>query len=141
MKHTKSCTPVMILRVFFGIAFIVAGLDKIFSFSMAKDMFEGIFGSIGGALLILTLIVELAGGIALVTGFHTRITASVLALVMVVALISTFKIGESMHFIGTLREILVMNTGGANTAATLAYLAALLSLTFSGSDCCAVKRD
>lgn len=130
-----------ILRVFFGVAFIVAALDKIFTFSMAKGMFEGIFGSLGGLLFIVAIIVELAGGISLLLGFYTRFAAALLSLLILVAFISTFKVGQAPHFIGTLREILVMNTAGSNTAVNLAYLAGLISLIFSGSRCCAIKPD
>ena len=132
----------LVLRIFFGIAFIIAGLDKVLSFSMAKGMFEGMFGAgLGGFMIILAIIIELLCGLALLLGLYTRIAAGILALMIVVAFAVTFKLGQAPHFIGILREIAVMNTGGSNTAVNFAYFAALLSLVFSGSKVAALKPD
>jgi len=132
MKSKKSSEAgVLVLRVFFGLAFVIAGLDKVFSFGMAQGMFEGMFGSMGMAMLVLAIVIELVGGLSLLSGYFVKYSAPVLAAFIVVALVSTFKLGESMHFIGMLRELVVMNTAGANTAVNLAYLAGLVSLTVS----------
>jgi len=131
-----------ILRLFFGIAFIIAGLDKVFTYSIAKGMFQGLFGSgFGGVMIILAIIIELVGGLLLLLGVYTRIAAAILALMIVVAFAVTFKLGQAPHFIGILREIAVMNTGGSNTAVNFAYFAALLSLVFSGTRVVALKPD
>ena len=130
-----------LLRLFLGIAFLVAGLDKVLSYSMAQGMFEGMFGGLGGAMLILAIILEIVGGIFLIIGFQTRISAAVLGVLILIAFFSTFMLGEAAHFIGTLREIMVMNTGGGNTAVNFAFFAGLLSLFFTGSGDMAVKKD
>ncbi|MBI4155319.1 DoxX family membrane protein [Candidatus Woesearchaeota archaeon] len=139
-KNCEEYGP-FVLRLFFGIAFIVAGLDKIFSYSMAKGMFEMLFGGAGGVMLILAILIELIAGTSLLIGFHTRYAAALLALFILVAFIQTFKLGAVPHFIGTLREIMVMNTGGGNTAVNFAYFATLLSLALTGSKFKAVKPD
>ena len=139
-KYTDYST--FILRLFFGIAFIIAGLDKVLTYSMAKGMFEGMFGAgMGGFMLILAIVIELVCGLALLLGLYIRIAAAILALMIVVAFAVTFKLGQALHFIGILREITVMNTGGSNTAVNFAYFAALLSLVFSGTKVAAVKPD
>lgn len=124
-----------------GIAFLVAGLDKILSFPMAKGMFAGLFGSTGTFMLVLAILIELVIGGALLLGYYTRYAASILAIFILVAFVSTFKLGQAPHFIGVLREIMVMNTGGGNTAVNFAYLGALLSLAFTGSNYKAIKPD
>ena len=122
----------LILRTFLGVAFVVAALDKILGLSMATGMFQSIFGATAGApLLYLAIAIELAGGLMLLFSWHTREASLVLGLFMIVALVSTFKLGATTNFIGTLRELLVMNKGGSNTAVNLTYLAALLSLAFN----------
>ena len=132
MKSKKSSEAgVLVLRIFFGLAFVIAGLDKVFSFDMAKGMFEGMFGSMGAAMLVLAIVIELVGGLSLLSGYFVKYSAPALAAFIVVALVTTFKLGESMHFVGMLREMVVMNTSGANTAVNLAYLAGLVSLTVS----------
>lgn len=122
----------LILRTFLGVAFLVAGLDKILGLSIVTGMFQSIFGVTAGApLLYLAIVIELAGGLTLLFNWHARESALVLSVLMAVALVSTFKLGAAPHFIGILRELIVMNTGGANTAVNLAYLAGLLSLAFN----------
>ena len=125
-----------VLRIFLGVAFIVAGLDKILSLPMAKEMFTGLFGGVGPALLYLAIAIELLGGLALLFNWHASCAAVILAVFILVAFVKTFKLGAAPHFVGTLREIIVMNTGGGNTAVNFAYFAGLLSLAFSGCKQC-----
>jgi uncharacterized membrane protein YphA (DoxX/SURF4 family) len=128
-----------VLRIFFGVAFIVAGLDKILSLPMAKEMFTGFFGGAGPALLWVAIAIELLGGLALLFNWHAPCAALLLAVFILVAFVKTFKLGAAPHFVGTLRELMVMNTGGGNTAVNFAYFAALLSLAFSGCRQCKKK--
>lgn len=137
---TKGIEGAFILRLFFGIAFIVAGLDKIMSYGMAQGMFEGMFGGMGGMMLILAIVIEIGGGLALLVGYQTRKAAWLLAIFIAVALFKTWKLGDATG-IGILREIMVMNTGGSNTAVNFAYLGALLSLAFSGSKYKAMRPE
>ncbi len=130
----------VILRVFFGVAFIVAALDKILGMEMAKGMFSQLFGGAGPALLYLAIAIELLGGLALLFNWHASCAAALLAVFIVVALVKTFKLGQAANMVGTLRELLVMNTGGGNTAVNFAYLAGLLSLAFSGCKQCKGKK-
>ncbi len=120
-----------VLRIFFGVAFLVAGLDKILNLEMATGMFEKLLGM--GALVYLAIIIEIVGGLALVLNKKVREASVVLALFILVAFIATFKIAEGVGFITSLREIMVMNTGGGNTAVNFAYFAGLLALAFTGS--------
>lgn len=120
-------TGIKVLRWFFGIAFLVAALDKVFHFSMATGMFKGMFGGLGAVMLVLAIIIELGGSIALLANYKVKSASMLLALMIVVALIMTFKIADA-DLIGSLREILVMNTGGGNTAVNFAYLAGLIAL-------------
>lgn len=130
-EKNKAWAP-GVLRVFFGVAFLVAGLDKVLSLPMAKGMFEGMFGGAGALMLYLAIVIELAGGLALLFNWKVRESAVVLALFILVAFVQTFKLGDAPNFVAVLREIMVMNTGGGNTAVNFAYFAGLLSLAFSG---------
>jgi len=129
-----------ILRVGFGIAFIVAALDKILGMSMAKEMFTGMFGGAGPAMLYLAIAIELLGGLALLFNWHAACAALILAVFILVAFVKTFKLGMAPNMVSTLREILVMNTGGGNTAVNFAYFIGLLSLAFSGCKQCKGKK-
>ncbi len=129
-----------ILRLFLGLGFLVAGLDKVMHIDMAAGMFNMLFGAAGIALLYLAIAIELIGGLFLLIGYQTRLAASVLAVLIVIAFITTFKIG-GMDFVSVLREIMVMNTGGGNTAVNWAYFAGLAALAFGGSRGYAVKPE
>lgn len=122
----------VVLRVLLGVAFIVAGLDKILRFGAVENMFQNMFGA-GTALplLYLAIAVELIGGLMLLFGWKVRAAAGVLAVFILVAFIKTFALGATPNAITTLREIMVMNTGGGNTAVNYAYFAGLLALVFS----------
>lgn len=138
-EERKHWAPV-ILRVFFGVAFIVAALDKILGMPMAKEMFGMMFGGAGTAMLYLAIAIELLGGLALLFNFHAACAALVLSAFILVAFVKTFQIGAAANFVGVLREIMVMNTGGGNTAVNFAYFAGLLALAFSGCDSCKKKK-
>ena len=71
-----------ILRVSTGVYFLVHGLTKLFVFTPAGT--AGYFQSIGlpGALGWLTMLLEIAGGLALVLGIGTRLVAPLLAAVL-----------------------------------------------------------
>jgi uncharacterized membrane protein YphA (DoxX/SURF4 family) len=129
-----------ILRVGFGIAFLVAGLDKILGLEMAKGMFTQLFGGAGPALLYLAIAIELVGGLMLLFNWHASCASLVLAVFILIAFIKTFKLGAAGNMVGTLRELLVMNTGGGNTAVNFAYFIGLLSLAFSGCKQCKTKK-
>lgn len=140
MEKCKQYGP-LVLRLMLGVAFVIAALDKILGMEMAKGMFTGLFGAqLGAPLLYLTIVVELAGGLMLVFGWHTMEAAALLAVVMVVAFISTFKLGAAPNAIAMLREVMVMNTSGmSNTAVNWAYFAGLLALVFNGCEQCEAK--
>ena len=124
-----------VLRYFFGIAFVVAGLDKLLHFGMARDMmFNNWFGGLGTAVLVVAIILEVGGGLMLLANKYVKESSIALGVLILVALVVTFKVGEA-DWIGTLREILVMNTGGGNTPVNLAFLAGLVSLYFGASAC------
>lgn len=73
---------VLALRVTTGVLFLIHGLVKLFVFSPAGT--AGYFESIGlpGALGYLTMLVEIAGGLALILGVKARIVSAALVPVL-----------------------------------------------------------
>lgn len=131
MREANYKYAEIVLRLFFGVAFLIAGLDKLFHFSMARDMmFNAWFGqSLGTLMLVLAIIIEVGGSVLLLFGKYVKYTTVVLIGLIFVALIVSWKIG-GMDILSKLREIFVMNTGGGNTAVNLTYLAGLITLFF-----------
>lgn len=77
MIDTKTAPlALLVLRVTTGLLFLFHGLVKLFVFTPAGT--AGYFESIGlpGALGYLTMLVEIAGGIALVLGVKTRLVSA-----------------------------------------------------------------
>ena len=83
MNDTTSASyGILALRVTTGALFLFHGLVKLFVFTPAGT--AGYFESIGlpGALGYLTMLVEIAGGLALILGVKTRIVSLALAPVL-----------------------------------------------------------
>lgn len=83
MIDTKTAPyAVLALRVTTGALFLFHGLVKLFVFTPAGT--AGYFESIGlpGALGYLTMLVEIAGGVALILGIRTRIVSAALVPVL-----------------------------------------------------------
>lgn len=131
----------LVLRLFFGTAFIVAGLNKAISFSSSKIGFSTLFGQAGTIMLILAIVIETGAGLALLLGFHTRYSAFLLTILMIIATISTFKMGHVANILTFFEEILLRNSAGGNTGLQFTYLAGLISLVLTGSNFKALKPD
>lgn len=86
-------TALLLLRIGVGIIFIYAGWNKL----MGIENTQAFFGSIGiplaGFMAWFVAIAEFAGGIMILAGAYIRIPAVLMAVIMVVAIITT-KIGE-----------------------------------------------
>ena len=65
----------LLLRLTLGVALLAHGLMKVFVFTLPGTV--GFFQSLGlpGVLAYLVVLVEVAGGLALILGFKTRIVA------------------------------------------------------------------
>lgn len=83
----------LLLRIGVGVIFIVAGWGKL----TGIENVQGFFGNIGiplpGLMAWVVAIVEFVGGIMVLVGAYIRIPAILLAIIMVVAIITT-KLGE-----------------------------------------------
>jgi putative oxidoreductase len=72
------------LRIMTGLLFLQHGTAKILGFPM-NDTLKGMFGGMPSSMLTFTGVVELVGGILIIMGLFTRLTAFVLAGFMAVA--------------------------------------------------------
>jgi len=83
----------LLLRIGVGVIFIVAGWGKL----TGIEGVQGFFGNIGiplpGLMAWVVAIVEFVGGILVLTGTFIRVPAILLAIIMLVAIITT-KIGQ-----------------------------------------------
>jgi len=70
-------------RALVGILFLVSGINKILGFSYVAGWMGASGMSAAAPLLALTILLEVGGGLALVTGFQARIAAAALALFLV----------------------------------------------------------
>jgi putative oxidoreductase len=128
MKMNKIELSTFLLRIVLGITFFVHGFVK---FQGGIGNIAGWFDSIGlpGFLAYAVGIVELAGGIALILGLGTRIVSSLLAVIMIGAIL---KVKVAIGFLGTAEM--------AGYELDLAFLAIALFLAVNGSKLWAVDK-
>jgi putative oxidoreductase len=80
MNNTKFYA---IGRALAGVLFLVSGINKILGFSYVAGWMNSAGIPAAGLLLVLTILLELGGGLALITGFQARIAALALALFLI----------------------------------------------------------
>ncbi len=101
---------VLLLRLGVGIIFIVAGWGKL----TGIEGVQGFFGDIGiplaGLMAWVVAIVEFAGGIMVLAGAYIRIPAILLAIIMVVAILTT-KVGQDFSAYRLDLMLLLANVG------------------------------
>lgn len=83
---TRNEIGAIILRLFLGLAFFIHGLAK---FQGGIENTVGYFDMLGlpGFSAYAVAIIELVGGLALILGLGTRIVSTLLAIIMVVAVV------------------------------------------------------
>jgi len=120
---------IAILRIVVGIIFVAHGAQKLFGpgFAGVAHMFHGIGIPLPMVSAAIVIIVEFAGGIALVLGIVTRYAAGLLAIDMAVAILK-------VH----LHNGLFANKGGFEFP--LVLLAACIMLMLAGPGSPALSR-
>lgn len=83
----------LLLRLGVGIIFIVAGWGKITGIEGTQAFFGDIGIPLSGLMAWVVAIVEFVGGILVLAGAYIRIPAILLAIIMVVAILTT-KLGQ-----------------------------------------------
>ena len=88
IDHRTAPFAVLLLRVSMGLMFLAHAGLKLFVFTPAGT--AEFFGSLGlpPALAYVTILVEAAGGVALIAGFYSRLAALALVPVLVGALVT-----------------------------------------------------
>jgi len=76
MKHFQDLAA-PIGRVLLALMFVLAGLNKISGYSGMQGYMDSM--GVPGALLPLVIVLEVVGGLVLMLGWHTRLTAFLLA--------------------------------------------------------------
>ncbi|MFC0613243.1 DoxX family protein [Scopulibacillus daqui] len=92
----KEKAAALILRLFLGLTFFIHGFSK---FQGGISQTEKFFESLGlpGFLGIVTAVIELAGGIAVILGLGTRLVSALFALLMLGAIV---KVKLNSGFMG-----------------------------------------
>jgi len=121
--NTKCEYTDLIGRVLIGIIFLFAGYGKIVGFNGTKAYMSssalGVFGaSIVTLLLVLTIILEVAGGIMLILGYQTKCTSYILAgFVLLATLVFHMGAGQNLYMtknVMIMGGLLVLAANGAH---------------------------
>ena len=92
----KLLTP--IARLFLGHIFLLAGISKIGQYAGTQGYMEAM--GVPGALLPLVIVLEIAGGLAIILGLQVKWTSLALAVFTIVsALIFHSKLSDQMQMI------------------------------------------
>lgn len=104
-----NATLSLLGRIGLSLIFIVAGWGKITGYAGTQQYMEAM--GVPGALLPLTILLELGGGLAIATGFFTRWVALALAVFSVAtAFIFHSNFGDAMQAISFWKNVAM--TGG-----------------------------
>ncbi|MCU1727037.1 DoxX family protein [Pseudomonas sp. 7P_10.2_Bac1] len=103
---TAQASASLIGRVLLSAIFILSGLSKL----TAPAMMIGYIGSVGLPLpqvaLVVAIVIELGGGLALLTGYRARFAAAVLAVFsLVTALVFHHDLADQNQFIHFFKNI------------------------------------
>jgi putative oxidoreductase len=80
-----SSIAMLIGRVLLSVIFIQAGISKLMDVSGTIGYFEAIGLQLASLVIWPVIVIEIVGGVLVLTGFYTRIAASVLAVFTIVA--------------------------------------------------------
>ena len=80
-----SSIAMLIGRVLLSIIFIQAGISKVMDVSGTTGYFQGLGLPMASLLIWPVILIEVIGGLLVLTGFYTRIAASVLAVFCIFA--------------------------------------------------------
>jgi putative oxidoreductase len=91
-------------RVLLALMFVLAGINKISSYPGVQGFMESM--GVPGALLPLVIALELVGGLILMLGWHTRLTAFLLAGFTIVAtLIFHSNLGDQTQMLFFMKNL------------------------------------
>ena len=95
-------------RVLLSAIFIQASISKLMNISGTIGYFESLGLLLPSVTIWLVILVELVGGLMILTGFYTRIAATVLALFCIVtAFIGHSNWGNTMDFQAFMKDIAI----------------------------------
>jgi putative oxidoreductase len=96
-------------RILLALMFVVAGLNKISGYSGMQGYMDSM--GVPGALLPLVIVLEVAGGLLLMLGWHTRLTAFLLAgFTLLATLIFHSNLGDQTQMLFFMKNLSI--TGG-----------------------------
>ena len=87
----------LLLRIGVGLIFIYAGWGKITGIEGTQEFFGNIGIPLAGVMAWVVAIVEFVGGILILVGFRIQLPALLMAIIMVVAIVTT-KLGQDEVF-------------------------------------------
>ena len=83
MSNGSTSIIPLLGRILLSSVFVLSGISKITGFAMERGYVEAKHLPLPAVALTIALIIELAGGLAVLTGFATRLTAWILFLYLI----------------------------------------------------------
>jgi len=115
-----------LLKIFLGIVFLSAGFFRIFNWPAAISEFGGITKKFIYPLLILTIIIEIAGGLLLILNKKIKLVSTVfIFLILSGIIINLFKHGSAIF--SQINELFLLNPNPTDLFLHATYLIILIS--------------
>ena len=131
IKLQTAC--MLVGRLLLGLYFILPGLQKVFQFDTMSQYMAKHGVPMISFLLVVTIVLQLAGGVAVIIGYKTRLAAFVLAgLTLVISLY--------MHSFWSLPEGSSVAHETQNFVKNMAIMAGLLVLAAQGAGAVSVDN-
>jgi putative oxidoreductase len=108
-------------RLLLSVIFVLSGFGKITQFANTAAMMAGAGIPLAKAALVLTIVIELGGGLLLITGYKVRYVAPIMALFLVPVTLAFHKFWgipaqeQQMQMVNFLKNVAIM--GGLVVAA------------------------
>lgn len=119
-----------LLKIFLGFVFLSAGIFRIFNWPTAILEFKGISVNFAYPLLVLTIIIEIAGGLFLILDKKIKLVSTVfIILILSGIIINLFKYGSTIF--QRLNELFFLNPNPTDLFLHATYLVILLSFILS----------
>lgn len=123
----SSKDPLALLRLGLGLVFILAALHRIIFFGIAYNNFIDLGLKPANMLVIITIMIELLGGISLILNrFIFQATLTLSALLLVGIIVAVIKAGPSL--IQNINEVFIVSATPTDIVLHISYVIGLLTL-------------
>ncbi len=119
--------PLSLLRIFLGIVFLSAGLNRIIFFSVAHENFSSLGISPAIPLLVITITLQIAMGTLLIINRLVIPASLIIAVIVIIGIAASF-IKAGTRFYANFNEVFILTATPTNIILHITYFIGILTL-------------